>query len=189
MKIDFKNIVITNLKNLDYNFLEVNDILSITKNPIYFVHIRTGESVKITESNFKYINILETGDRFDVKICDRCFKLKPTNDFQNNRIKKGGLITKRPSCKSCRKIKDGISISTEDRKLWDQKKPKIGDLFRCPICEKTSIAGVSKHVLDHNHKTGKVRGFLCESCNTGIGRFDDNIKITKNAINWLNQNN
>lgn len=189
MKTKPKIIVLNNLDDLNYSFLEINDILSVTINPFQFIHIRSGELVTLKKSNFNFVNILNTGDRFDFKICDRCFKLKLTNDFENNRIKKGGLITKRPSCRSCRKIKNGVAISTEDRKIWDQKKPEIGDLFKCPICEKTSIAGISKHVLDHNHKTGEVRGFLCESCNTGIGRFDDDIKITKNAIKWLNQNN
>jgi len=45
---------------------------------------------------------------------------------------------------------------------------------------------VSKIVLDHCHHTGNVRGYLCESCNTGIGRFDDDIEIIDRAINWLN---
>ena len=40
-------------------------------------------------------------------------------------------------------------------------------------------------VLDHNHKTGEVRGYLCESCNTGIGRFDDDVTILKRAITYL----
>tara|TARA_B110000211_G_C14040063_1_gene536362 strand:- start:1400 stop:1552 length:153 start_codon:yes stop_codon:yes gene_type:complete len=45
--------------------------------------------------------------------------------------------------------------------------------------------GISKIVLDHDHSTGEVRGWLCESCNTGIGRFDDDPQIVQKAINWL----
>ena len=50
---------------------------------------------------------------------------------------------------------------------------------------KTTIVGITKQVLDHDHVTGKVRGYLCESCNTGIGRLDDNIKLIENALDWL----
>lgn len=41
--------------------------------------------------------------------------------------------------------------------------------------------------VDHNHKTGNVRGLLCQSCNTGIGLFEDNIKIMKMAIEYLKE--
>ena len=58
-------------------------------------------------------------------------------------------------------------------------------IFECPICLKISIVGITKIVLDHNHSTGEIRGYLCESCNTGIGRFKDDVNILKNGIEWL----
>ena len=147
--------------------------------------IRLGVECHIESSNLELIDITKTGDRFKMKICDRCFKLLETDSFSNNRIKKGGVITKRPSCKECRKIKDGKPVSSEDRKIAESIKPQDGELFYCPICQKTTIAGISKHVLDHNHSTGKVRGFICESCNTGLGRFDDDVEKLEHAIKWL----
>jgi len=141
----------------------------------------------LTEDYFEKFDIKNTGDRYSHKVCDRCFKRLETDfSFSNNRIKKDNVITKRPSCKSCRKLKDGIAISKSDRDIWNLKKPKDYEPFNCPICHKTTIAGVSKIVLDHCHHTGNVRGYLCESCNTGIGRFDDDIEIIDRAINWLN---
>lgn len=41
-----------------------------------------------------------------------------------------------------------------------------------------------KH-LDHNHKTGKIRGVLCGKCNAGLGMFNDNIETLKDAIRYL----
>lgn len=137
-------------------------------------------------SCIKSFNVSDTGDEHPFKICDRCFKhLSTEGDFENNRIKKGGKITKRPSCRICRKLKNGISISKLDREIWEKTKPKDFSSFTCPICNKTTIAGISKVVLDHCHKTGTVRGWVCESCNTGIGRFDDDPDIVYKAIEWL----
>ena len=148
--------------------------------------LRSGSTHTIEDYLFSEFKISNTGDEYDHKICDRCFKrLETTVCFENNRHKKNNLITKRPSCKACRKIKNGKSISTTDRKIWDLKKPKGFEVFNCPICDKTSIAGLTKIVLDHCHLTGKVRGHLCESCNTGIGRFDDNPYILEKAKKWL----
>lgn len=175
----------TNSKLLDEN--DVCIIIDKQSDKYKVKFIRTNEECNIPSQYIEEFEISETGDRYDFKICDRCFKrLNTETHFQNNRIKKDNVITKRPSCKDCRKIKDGKSISNSDRKFWDEIKPKNYEPFTCPICNKTTIAGLSKIVLDHCHKTGKVRGYLCESCNTGIGRFDDDSKIINKAIDWLN---
>ncbi len=147
--------------------------------------LRLSQVCQLPMSGIQIFDISETGDDHSNKVCDRCFKFLNTIEmFANNRIKKHS-ITKRPSCKKCRKIKDGISVSSELRNEWNLKAPKRYDLFTCPICTKTTISGISKIVLDHNHQTGEVRGYLCESCNTGIGRFDDDPELIKKAIKWL----
>lgn len=170
------------LKILDVGFVESK--LDFDYWNIHF--IRESLTTKVLKLDLRSFEIQETGDRFSFKICDRCFRYLRTEDsFQNNRLKKNNVITKRPSCKECRVLKDGKKISTADRKIWEKKKPAMYTLFECPICKKTSIHGISKIVLDHNHKTGNVRGYLCESCNTGIGRFDDDVEQVKNAITWL----
>ena len=52
----------------------------------------------------------------------------------------------------------------------------------CAICNKPSHRTL--HV-DHDHKTGRVRGLLCYSCNTGIGLLRDDINYLANAIKYL----
>ncbi len=155
----------------------------------YLVKIlRTNNEILVNSDDILAFDIDKTGDLFDFKICDRCFKRLSTEDeFSNNRHKKGDLITKRPSCKSCRKIKDGHGIPAALKLSWEKNRPKDFTTFTCPICSKTTIVGISKVVLDHDHSTGKVRGWLCESCNTGIGRFDDDVGIVSKAIDWLNK--
>lgn len=41
--------------------------------------------------------------------------------------------------------------------------------------------------IDHDHKTGKVRGLLCGKCNTAIGLLQDNPYIVLKAYDYLNK--
>lgn len=55
----------------------------------------------------------------------------------------------------------------------------------CDICGQKESCKRFLLAVDHNHKTGKVRGVLCGSCNKGLGGFKDNIKLLKRAIKYL----
>ncbi len=51
---------------------------------------------------------------------------------------------------------------------------------RCAICSRTK-----ELMVDHDHKTGQVRGLLCTSCNSGIGLLQDDPDIIINAMAYL----
>lgn len=59
---------------------------------------------------------------------------------------------------------------------------------KCAICgAEVGDAMGNRLYIDHNHKTGKVRGLLCSDCNFGIGKFKDNVALMKNAIKYLEE--
>lgn len=39
--------------------------------------------------------------------------------------------------------------------------------------------------LDHDHSTGRVRGWLCHQCNVGMGHFNDNVSLLLSAVKYL----
>ena len=53
----------------------------------------------------------------------------------------------------------------------------------CECCLKPPKYG--NLILDHCHKTGAFRGWLCKSCNSGIGGLGDNLDGVKKAIAYL----
>ncbi len=56
----------------------------------------------------------------------------------------------------------------------------------CLICGKQNLT--NKHLnVDHNHQTGKVRGLLCQFCNTGLGNFKDEKELLLKAFKYLNK--
>jgi len=42
-------------------------------------------------------------------------------------------------------------------------------------------------VIDHDHETGKARGFLCRKCNYGLGAFDDDLSMFRRAAQYLDR--
>lgn len=52
----------------------------------------------------------------------------------------------------------------------------------CAICRKRPAGHV-----DHCHRTQKVRGVLCFSCNRGLGKFRDSSRLMNRAIRYLNR--
>lgn len=53
----------------------------------------------------------------------------------------------------------------------------------CAIC--TASPRVRKMVVDHCHKTGRVRGILCNQCNTAIGLLGDFADRIMEAADYL----
>lgn len=147
--------------------------------------IRIWKQVEIIKNDFEIIDVRKTGDGFSKKICNVCHKLKKTIYFAKNQNAINNRSVRRPSCKDCRIKMEGVGVSRADKIKWLKEKP-VNTPFECPICKKRTIAGVtSKVVLEHDHRTGKPGGWICDSCNTGLGRFKDDVELLKSAIEFL----
>lgn len=59
---------------------------------------------------------------------------------------------------------------------------------KCAICGSPSSGGPGRNFhVDHDHKTGKVRGLLCCNCNFVVGHSLDNPEILMRAADYLNR--
>lgn len=60
---------------------------------------------------------------------------------------------------------------------------------KCAICENTKSGhrNTDEMVVDHCHKTNKVRGLLCNRCNTLLGLIEDNPTFMQNISKYLNK--
>jgi len=151
---------------------------------IYFIGKRI--NVELLLNKIQKLDVLNTGKPYKVKICNVCHILKDDSELDINQTDAKGRKTTRPSCKKCRVLIDGVKLKTSESKRLDKTKPKY--LFTCPICEKTSIVGITANIVkDHDHKTGMAREWICDSCNTGLGRFRDDESLLMKVLFYLNK--
>ncbi len=106
------------------------------------------------------------------KRCAKCKQVKDAICFSRDNVTACGL---QRWCKECqltnyRMLKYGCDLPTN---------PK------CAICGYTNSKSYPKLGIDHDHKTGEVRGVLCSFCNTGLGSFRDNTELLSAAIKYL----
>lgn len=72
----------------------------------------------------------------------------------------------------------GIGLEDFNRILAEQN-------GRCAVCATDEPGGRGRFHVDHNHKTGEVRGLLCSHCNLGVGHFKDSPTLLKAAAYYL----
>jgi hypothetical protein len=142
-------------------------------------------------------------------ICSRCKEERQHTDFS---LKKNSKSIMSLTCNSCKQKKaylwaqnnpDKAKLSRQKylatgkrRGKWLEANYRMSEIefnsmlksqeYKCAICKLDKPDG--KHLsfnVDHCHKTKKVRGILCSSCNRGLGYFKDNVELLKAAINYL----
>ena len=58
-------------------------------------------------------------------------------------------------------------------------------ICRLPETQRHQHGKLRDLAVDHDHKTGKVRGLLCGNCNHGLGRFKDSVYALQRAVEYL----
>jgi len=79
-----------------------------------------------------------------------------------------------------------FGISLHEFELMVKKQSNL-----CAICNSQETLfdkranKIRSLVVDHDHRSGKIRGLLCGACNKGLGLFKDNSEIIKKASEYL----
>ena len=110
-----------------------------------------------------------------------------------HKLTQKNLINKTAICEQCGPVKiklrsNGRSPVCNERVKQEKKSGgKLGKIFKdfpdqdcCQIC-----GGTNNLHRDHDHKTDEPRGYLCFSCNAGIGQFKDSPKLLRKAARYL----
>lgn len=130
------------------------------------------------------------------KWCPRCEELLPVSNFRKVKRSNTRTAPYDAYCKPCTKIYKKEYATRDREKYRDlRRKWKYGmaegsyssmldeQNRKCAICFEEKPLHV-----DHSHSTGEVRGLLCSSCNTALGKFRDSELILNNAIAYLRGN-
>lgn len=140
------------------------------------------------------------------KTCNKCLKTKPLSEFHKakDRYGRDGYYSQCKQCKSeywkqWRKANPeqarqrDIELNAKSipgatlelrKKLYEEQNGK------CAICKMPGLMygeGTPKETLalDHDHKTGQLRQLLCIKCNRGLGLFNDNPELLREAASYI----
>lgn len=115
------------------------------------------------------------------KTCRKCGKEFPLDEFKIQGVGDGHY----PRCRECLldyRLKRTYGIGIEWKRYHLRQQGGV-----CRIC-KCALSVLSARV-DHCHKTGDVRGLLCDKCNIAVGFVFDNARIAENLVDYLRRFN
>lgn len=142
------------------------------------------------------------------RYCIRCAQTKPASEFHKDRKRIDGLSF---YCKKCNHLADQAQKDRDPETYRARQarrsykwalRTKYGLTLAeyeamadaqggvCAICKRPQTAvsktgAVKLMPVDHDHRTGKNRGLLCDPCNIGLGAFEDDIVRLSAAIDYL----
>ncbi len=116
---------------------------------------------------------VQTGQK-STKTCAKCGKTKGIMEFryQQHTGKEG---YRRNECIQCER-----EYQKQRNAAMKTAPPKSA------VCQMPGCSNTENLVMDHDHTTGKFRGWLCPKCNSGIGAFKDDISRLSMAVIYLN---
>lgn len=114
-------------------------------------------------------------DYIKQKRCRSCKNIKNIEEYPFFSTNEAG---RKNTCIACSK-----RLRVLRKKLRDANPPPLAG--GCPICN----APTQHWILDHCHFSNEFRGYICNSCNLGLGRFYDDVEVLQSAINYLKKTN
>ena len=113
--------------------------------------------------------------------CNGCGKiLTVDNSYQYEMLSGYKQIKKTYMSNVCRPCK------TDQAKI----RYNLAKIHSRPVDSKCMCCGrIDKLHLDHCHNTEKFRGWVCKSCNVGIGHLGDKIEGIERALKYLKKAN
>ena len=125
------------------------------------------------------------------KYCRACQTEQPVESFGRNRSAGDGLTA---YCKPCHNAKGKETVarlygSTREyhlRRRYGITSADVEAMIEaqggtCAVCP-----GKPEHV-DHDHKTGRVRGILCFNCNQALGNVRHDRTVLRGLISYLSE--
>lgn len=117
----------------------------------------------------------------ELLVCTKCKKEKPGNSayFPLHNKKRNGLDS---WCRDCRATyRSSINRGKFRSVISDNDLKELkASIDQCVICGSNE-----KLVIDHDHKTNKIRGLLCNHCNRGLGHFRDDPMLLEFAAMYI----
>ena len=117
------------------------------------------------------------------KTCRDCGETKPLTEFYKHSSTKD---RKQPYCKLCHNKRSVVSNRKHRaRTVYGLTVPQYHAFFWS--VNNLCVCGNEATVLDHSHKTGKVRRALCSPCNQTIGLFNEDPELMRTFANYLEE--
>lgn len=119
--------------------------------------------------------------------CKDCNEIKPIEQFPTSGVYCRKCLGVRQK-NSPNYLENGRKNSLKKFGLTIEQYDDINERQKglCAICQKPETTkGKLRLAVDHDHKTGIVRGLLCNTCNTALGKFYDDVDLLKSAIFYL----
>jgi hypothetical protein len=113
-------------------------------------------------------------------VCSVCGIEKDNSKFsfyKDRHTKDGYRLRTNTNCVSCKSKLNKQRAAV--MKKTGVPRPEPGT--PCDCCGKPT----NKHEFDHDHNTGKFRGWVCKDCNVGLGKFGDEVTGLINPVMYL----
>ncbi len=115
----------------------------------------------------------ESGGGAGERVCKKCGEERAVTNFALKGVRmRSGEQYRACVCNICKRV--------YDRQLHQLHKTVGPPSPFCEICRR-----LGRVVLDHDHETGEFRGWLCQECNSGLGKLGDDIAGIRRALAYL----